>query len=144
MKSFSPLFLTGSFLIVSVASAQRAPAGAPNPMAAAAAANSAANQAASPGGQAANPGGANNPQNSDLWAIAERTLNSDNWSVDSDNGVFQWKNNKFDIGSNLAVRQRFERYLSSPGFGDTLGKLPADHEANRGLPFQRHRGRGAE
>ena len=46
-------------------------------------------------------------------------FNTDNFSMDSENGIFSWRGNKFDIGNNLIVRSRFERYLSSPGFADT-------------------------
>jgi hypothetical protein len=48
-------------------------------------------------------------------AVAERLVNSDNWNMDSENGVFTWKGSKFDIGNNLIVRARFERYLEAPG-----------------------------
>jgi hypothetical protein len=55
-------------------------------------------------------------------AIAERLINSDNWNLDSENGVFQWKNSKFDIGNNLIVRSRFERYLETPGDADNTAQ----------------------
>ncbi len=58
-------------------------------------------------------------QANNMWALADKILNSDSMSVDSEKGVFQWKNSKFDIGNNLAIASRFVRYLSSPGYPDT-------------------------
>jgi len=59
-------------------------------------------------------------QGSQVSDAYNRSLfNADNFSVDSENGIFTWRGNKFDIGNNLIVRQRFERYLTSPGYADT-------------------------
>ena len=83
--------------------------------------NSPASQAANqqPANPASDGQSSDNAQNSNMWSVADHILNSDSLAVDSENGIFQWNNSKFSIGDNMVVRQRFERYLSSPGFDNT-------------------------
>jgi tetratricopeptide (TPR) repeat protein len=78
--------------------------------------------------QSGNDGSGGNNTGGDPYspsAVAERLLNSDNWSLDSENGIFKWKNSTFDIGNNIIVRARFERYLESPGEADSTAQYQA-------------------
>ncbi len=136
MKTSYTLTLAVALLMTSVASAQRRPTGAPggfgsgpaNPSGGSSGApasdssGSGASPASNPGaGSAAGVQGAEDAQNNNnAWTTLEKSIfNTDNLSVDSENGIFTWRGNKFDVGNNLLVKSRFERYLSSPGYADT-------------------------
>ncbi|HTB62380.1 MAG TPA: hypothetical protein VK737_02230 [Opitutales bacterium] len=123
MKTQITLLLASSLLLVPITQAQRAGGvgGAPrNPPGGGLQPNTPATQPASPlNNSSASGQTSENPETSNVWAEASHILNSDSFSADTENGVFKWNNSTFAIGDNFAVRQRFERYLSSPGFDDT-------------------------
>ncbi|HVU37122.1 MAG TPA: hypothetical protein VHC95_02205 [Opitutales bacterium] len=134
MKTLSPLAAVVFVSLMPAAMAQLRPGGAaPRPNfnpAPAQPGNAAPSQpAAAPAQPAGTPPPASgtsaglqtstDPQNSNVWTLADKILNSDSLGVDSENGIFTWHNSKFNVGDNLALNARFERYLSSPGFPDT-------------------------
>jgi hypothetical protein len=131
MKTQITLLLAASLLLVPLTQAQRAGGGGAGPGAARAPgglprANSGhnatppANDAnSSPGNSDANSQAASPAENDNVWSVASNILNSDSFSADTENGVFKWNNSTFSVGDNLVVRERFERYLSSPGFDFT-------------------------
>ena len=53
-------------------------------------------------------------QDNSVPAILERFVMGDAFSPDFENGGFDWKGKRFDVGNSRAVRARFERYLLMP------------------------------
>src|SRR5690606_8305420 len=62
--------------------------------------------------------GANLVESSSSLEMANRLFDPNSDAIDVENGTFEWKGRTFNMGSNRALRGRFERYLSNSASTD--------------------------